>query len=278
MDCRMKTLTSPPEDRPPEIFLDTSAFLARLKGRSLKSKVDGAVALFTVIATCDYVLLEYGRVFLKEVKYFVNQLRDGTSLPDLCYHVNNNLPAKFHSKKITWLFNLMMNSYEPAEAEERTRLRLEEILVNGTDALRRYCDYVADEIGCPWASQRDDWRPPGRCHCRIVDFFTSRRPLFLQIRDACLAAPEDPTGQLRTFAQVIEEADGHPEILCDHRKCRQLADVLIAVESRSYRAFLTQNFHDSRVLCRVMGQLLVEIPQGLPAPIRYCDFRPTATP
>ncbi len=277
-NCGPPLTTALPSDHPTEVFLDTTVLLAPFKGGLLGCRAEETIAPFGFKGTSTYALLEFGRVLLKEVKYFVNQLRSGATLQELSYHVNNRLPRQFHSKRIMWFFNLIMQNFGHPEAEERTRLRLEEMLINGTDAVRRKYDHVADGIGCHWADQKGDWTPPKKCsrksvHCGIVNFFQDNKDGFLAIRDACRAASTDPTGQLGRSADLIDRAAVTPSYLRDEKVCRQLGDALIAVQSRKYRAFFTQNFNDSRVLCPVMRQLLIELPQRLQDPVGYRDFR-----
>jgi hypothetical protein len=52
-----------------------------------------------------------------------------------------------------------------------------------------------------------------------------------------------------------------------------LADAIICVHSRKYKAFFTVNFKDSRVLCKEMRQLLIELHQDLDGPVEYQDYR-----
>ena len=270
--------TSLPNDFPIEVFLDTSIFVARLKSNTLQERIRSTLTPFRFKGTSTYVLLEYGRVILKEVKYFVNKLRNGCTLEQLCYEVNNNLPDKFHSKKIKWLFNLMMQHCGQVEASERTLLHLEELLVTGTEALSAQVDSVTDDLNCIWAHQPDDWRTPTKCKsptrsCRIVEFFNDNRPFFELIRDACRDASEDKTGQLKRFAEKINGALTDPQMLRDSKECRLLGDAIILTQSRNYRAFFTQNFNDSRTLCPVAAQILIELPQKLTDPVLYRDFR-----
>ena len=262
---------------PPEVFLDTSIFVAELKGNVLKPKIEAAIGRFQLTGSSTYVMLEYARVVLKELKYYVNCLNGGMSLQKLCYRVNNQLPRQYHTKKVAVLFNLVMEHFEEPEAAERATLAIKERLHVGTDAIRSRCDHVVNGIKCRWAEQCGAWRPPKLCDkpplCRLPEFFEENKELFIRIRDACRCVSSDKTGQLRGFATVIDDAVSDSSGLRDPKTCRKLADAIIAVQSAKFRAFFTQNFSDSRVLCQVLEQLLLELHQSPDDEVEYRDYR-----
>ena len=273
-----------PPDLPEEIFLDTSVFCARLKHDALRGRVEETTGRFSFRGTSSYVLLEYGNVILKEVKYFRNQLRRGMSLGDLQYRIVHEIPQPYNGNKLKWFFGLLQTHFNSPEAEERALLHMEEMLVVGTDEVRFLVDDVRDGIECPWIEPSGDWKRPHDCHrrvdrCGIAEFFRENAAVFGKLKAACEQAVvdgQDATGQLSRFADLIAQAQDDASVLSDYSACRQVGDALIAVQSQKYRCFLTQNFHDSRVLCRVLEQLLLELGQKLDEPVRARDYRRSA--
>jgi hypothetical protein len=104
------------------------------------------------------------------------------------------------------------------------------------------------------------WQTP-RCkrerkRCRLDDFFVEHRVTFLAIKRAIDALPADQrSGQLQGFSEVIARADKDSSILLDYRTgCKKLADAIIAVESRNYGNFFSQNIAESHLLTQVVEQ------------------------
>ena len=70
-------------------------------------------------------------------------------------------------------------------------------------------------------------------------------------------------GRLKQFSRVIGEALEAPSMLLDYsRGCKLLADVLIAVDSIGYHNFATQNYRESQVLTKVLGQRCYYLPNN----------------
>lgn len=272
---------------PPEIFVETSVHVSRLKSPLAKKRIDERIAESAAVGSSTYVKLEYGNVVLKMVTYLYNQLQKRGSLEALRYHVANELNPKYHSAHITWSFNLLWG-FGGSEGTERAEHALEAMLLLGTKAVDAKVDVVLDGIDCPWADRDASrgWRSPSKCElrrpgCRIDRFFQEKAALFQDVRDAIDAAGDPSlTDQLRGFAALIPQAERNPTLLRVYDNCRRLADAIIAVQSRQgergYSSFFTQNKAESLVLCKALRQLLICLPQALEDPIERYDFRTPA--
>lgn len=268
-------------DAPPsEIFLDTSILLARLKGLDMRAKVDQALRTFRWRGTAAYSKLEYGNVILSTVSYLLDKLDTLGNLEALRYHVANRLLG-YQDKYKTWFSNLLAWHLNEPEATDRAKLELRYLLRIGTGYVDLVSDEVRDDIKCPWTEQTgiERWQRPSKCQkrrpgCRLPEFFTSNQLCFVKIRECIELLPEtERTNQLTDFAQIIAEAVGNPQVLRDYEVCRRFADSIIAMESATYRAFFTQNIKESRVLCGVLGQLLLYLHQDPNEAIALHDLR-----
>ncbi len=272
---------------PPEIFVETSVHVSRLKSPLMRKKIDESIDKFAAVGSSTYVKLEYGNVVLQIVTYLNNQLRKRGSLEAVRYHVANELDAKYHVAYIKWSFNLLSSFAGKTDGTERLAHALEAMLLLGTRAIDSKVDAILDGIGCIWAGQDSSrgWRKPSKCEtrrpgCRIDQFFRENTGLFRDIKSAIDETQEqDLTTQLRGSQALIPEAEREPEQLRVYEKCRALADAIIAVQSlqgeRGYSSFFTQNKAESKVLCKALKQLLVYLPQAIEDPVERIDFRRT---
>ena len=155
--------------------------------------------------------------------------------------------------------------------EERTRraeASLRRLLKFGTSPVEARCDTLADGTKCHWGrtglQRKHDgeyvWKKPN-CKssnkaCHVDDFFVEHQETFKSIEKEIDNLGADLlTEELRQFSRVIGEALDDPSVLLDYdRGCRLLADAIIAVDSKGYQNFATQNYKESRVLTRVLGQ------------------------
>jgi len=221
--------------------------------------------------------VEYGNVILATAQYCLRTLRELGSVAALMEHINHVLPAQHHKYK-TWAFSLIRTLGRTEE--ERTRradASLRRLLKFGTSAVEAHCDApLADGTRCHWGKtglhrKRDGeyvWKSPN-CKssnraCNVDGFFAEHRETFRSIKkeidgiDAGLR-----TDELTQFSQVIGEALDDPSVLLNyHSGCRLLADAIIAVDSRDYRNFVTQNYKESRVLTKVLGQRCYYLPSN----------------
>jgi hypothetical protein len=163
--------------------------------------------------------------------------------------------------------------------EERTRradASLRRLLKQGTRAIEARCGAVADGTRCHWGKtglQRKRngeyvWKTPN-CKssnkaCNIDGFFVEQRETFRSIKLEIDALGADLlTDELRQFSRVIGVALADPTVLLDYdRGCKLLADAIIAVDSKGYRNFATQNYKESRVLTKVLGQRCYYLPNN----------------
>ena len=84
---------------------------------------------------------------------------------------------------------------------------------------------------------------------------------------------ETDSVQLKRFAKIIEEASRDPKALRNEKVCLHFGDAIIAVHSNSYKCFFTQNINESRVLCKVLRQLLCYLKSALEEPPEWHEFR-----
>ena len=105
-------------------------------------------------------------------------------------------------------------------------------------------------------------------------FFVEHRQIFESIkREIDGLEGELLTEELSQFSQVIGEALEDPSVLLDYdRGCKLLADAIIAVDSKDYRNFLTQNYKESRVLTKVLAQQCYYLPNNPEHRVEICTI------
>jgi hypothetical protein len=260
-----------------EVFLDTSIHCCFLKGETFRPRLNWLLGLFSWKGTSTYSKVEYGNVILATAQYYLRKLRELKSVARLQEHISHVLPPHHHEKR-TWAFSLVQTLGKTEE--ERTRradASLRRLLKLGTRAVDAHCDApLADGTRCRWANTglqrtRDGqyvWKTPN-CKstsksCNVDGFFAEERELFLSIKKEIDALEADLlTDQLREFSRLIGAALLDPSVLLDYRDgCSLLADAIIAVDSKGYGNFATQNYKESRVLARALGQQCYYVPNN----------------
>jgi hypothetical protein len=95
-------------------------------------------------------------------------------------------------------------------------------------------------------------------------FLVEQRETFLSIKNEIDASDAGLlTDELKQFSRVIGEALADPTVLLDYdRGCKLLADAIIAVDSKGYGNFATQNYKESRVLTKALGQRCYYLPNN----------------
>ena len=261
----------------PEVFLDTSVHCCFLKGETLGSRLRWLLGLFSWKGSSTYSKVEYGNVILSTAQYYLRKLRELKSVARAQEHMSHVLPPQHHEKR-TWAFSLIQTLGRTEE--ERTRradASLRRLLKLGTSALEAHCDPpLADGTRCHWGKtglqrRRDGeyvWKTPN-CKssnraCNVDGFFVQHRETFESIkREIDMLDADLLTEELQQFSGVIGEALGNPSVLLDYdHGCKLLADAIIAVDSKDYRNFVTQNFKESRVLTKVLGQRCYYLPNN----------------
>jgi hypothetical protein len=269
-----------PDDHTPqstEVFLDTSIYCSRLKGSLFHERIARVLDLFSWKSTSSYTKTEYGNVVLSQAEYFLRKIDEFGSLERTVDFVANVLSHQFHPQKVVWAFNLLRGHYgaDDVECTERALLSLRRLMKLGLGFVEEQCDRpIENGTDCYWARigvhKRKDgrlyWKPP-ECHqnrrqCRLDEFFTRNKELFVRIKDAIDAMPEDmKTKQLQGFSEVIGEAMDDPAVLLDyHTGCIRLADAIIAVDGQNYGSMFSQNRKESELLTRVLGQAFYYLP------------------
>lgn len=127
------------------------------------------------------------------------------------------------------------------------------------------------------------WEPPrcrkNRKQCKIDRFFLENRDTFLSLAKHIQAyvdslSDDEKTNakQLRGFLEVIKIAEKDPTDLLVYKNCKRLADVLIAMDSESFKSFFTQNYKESDVLCDFYGQIEYILSNDVDKNIDMHDF------
>ena len=221
--------------------------------------------------------MEYGNVILANAQYYLRKLRQLKSVASLLEHISHVLLPQHHEKK-TWQFSLIQTlGGTERERTRRADASLRRLLKQGTRAIEARCDApLADGTRCHWGetglqrrrSGEYTWKTPN-CKpsnkaCHVDDFFVEHREVFESIKNKIDALDADLlTAELKQFSEVIGQAIVNPSVLLDYRRgCKLLADALIAVDSMDYRSLATQNYKESRVLTKILGQRCYYLPNN----------------
>ncbi len=260
-----------------EVFLDTSIHCCFHKGEPLRPRLNWLLALFSWKGSSTYSKVEYGNVILATAQYCLRKLRELKSVAGLVEHINHVLPPQHHKYK-TWAFSLIQTLAKTEEERtRRTDASLRRLLKFGTSAVEARCDApLSDGTRCHWGKtglqrRRNGeyaWKTPN-CKssnraCNVDGFFVEHQESFLSIKkeidglDAGLL-----TQELTQFSRVISEALADPSTLLNYDSgCKLLADAIIAIDSKNFRNFVTQNYKESRVLTKVLGQRCYYLPNN----------------
>lgn len=268
------------EDHKPksmDVFLDTSIHCSQHKGSLFKGRIKSILGLFQWKSTSTYTKVEYGNVILARAEFYLKTLRRLRSLEaTICWidHVLRDSGANKAHKQ--WAGSLLRaESSDDIEATERATLSLQRMMKLGVGFVDAICDApVQDGTRCHWAAKgvhkrRDgglEWQTPNckscKKKCRVDEFFTENSEVFGRIKTMIDALPPaDTSSQLMGFSEVIGEALIDPTCLLNYKTgCRRLADAIIAVESRSFKNFFSQNSAESSVLCQLLNQVFYYLP------------------
>jgi hypothetical protein len=259
-----------------EIFLDTSIHCCFHKGETLRPRLNWLLSLFEWKGSSTYSKVEYGNVILAAAEYYLRKLNELKSVTRLLEHISHVLPPQ-HREKRTWAFSLIQTlGSTDVDRTRRAQVSLRRLLKLGTNAVDAHCDSLADGTGCRWAvtgQQRGHdgtsiWKAPN-CKrsvkaCNVDDFFDEHRETFESIKSAIDDLDADLiTDELKQFSRVIGEALKDSTILLEYKSgCSLLADAIIAVDSAAFGNFATQNYKESRVLTKVLGQDCYYLPNN----------------
>ncbi len=259
-----------------EVFLDTSIHCCFHKVETVGPRLKWLLGLFQWKGSSTYSKVEYGNVILAQAEYYLRKLVEMKSVARVQEHVSHVLMPQHHEKR-TWAFSLIQTlGRTEADRTRRAQASLRRLLKLGTDAIDAHCDSLADGTGCRWAvtgQQRGHdgtciWKAPN-CKrsvkaCNVDGFFDEHRKSFESIRAAIDDLDADlATDELKQFSRVIGEALADPTILLDYKTgCSLLADAIIAVDSAGFKSFATQNYKESRVLTKVLGQDCYYLPNN----------------
>jgi len=260
-----------------EVFLDTSIHCCFHKGEPLRPRLNWLLGLFSWKGGSTYSKVEYGNVILAAAEYYLKKLSEFKSVGQLLAHIGHVLPPQ-HREKRTWAFSLIQTlGKTEGDRTRRAEASLRRLLKTGTSAVDAHCDApLADGTKCRWGTvglQRGHdgryiWKTPN-CKrsnktCNVDGFFADHRDTFELVKKTIDELDTHLlTDELKQFSSVIGEALRDPSILLDYKNgCKLLADALIAVDSKSYRSFVTQNYKESRVLTKVFDQRCYYLPNS----------------
>lgn len=262
----------------PEVFLDTSIHCSLHKGKSYTNRIDDTLARFKWKGTSSYTKTEYGNVVLSKAEYYLRTIKKLKTLEATLDWVANRLRDNIHKHHRTWAFNLLtlrMQGKTEEERTERAKLSLQQLLLIGVSYVDDLCDSpINNGTECFWASQKVTksrsgdykWKSPtckrSKVRCRLHAFFDENVETFRKIQAAIELIPErERSPQLAQFRETIAEALVDSEMLLDYRKgCVRIADAIIAVDGKEFASMFTMNITESELLCEVLGQTLIYLP------------------
>lgn len=263
----------------PALFLDTSIQIARLvHSAQTKEEIHKRLSRHVKTITSLVVRQEFKRRLLKEAEYLLRLLHRYESFDEVHHHVIRlfgSWPGRVRKRNICLQTLAQIHATTDAERTERLQLFLRSLLVGGLQRFDQMVDTVRNDSCCACGLHdvvekvklRKYDLGPEKCSktrpgsCRVVEFFSSRKPECECILEKLRSLPEEKkSAELCKAEKFLEHMTISPSPLNQHDPCLTLGDLFIALESAGVSHFFTLNSIESQHLCRALDQSLIVRP------------------
>lgn len=263
------------------IFIDTSIVIARkLHGPKTKQLIENRLAQYENIFIGLVVLQEYKRRVLKEVNYLLSTINRLESYTEACRWVSTHLPPQLNRKRNINLDIICkigeLPDYPQSEKDktDRARIYLKAFLKYGMGELEESIDTIIQTSGCACAKQEiiftarevpnfgvEDCSKLG-AECNVDNLLKEHIALLVDIAESIECGKCGiPTAELLKIAEFIRKYLQGTEVH-SLEPCKNVGDLLIALESIGTQSFYTMNKNESELLCSCTEQELIVRPNN----------------
>ena len=258
-----------------DFFLDTTAqFNRHSVDINSKREIEQLLSSAHITASSTYARLEFKLSFLQDLAYLHGKLRQLQSFSLLFAHLAKLPPP--HGRKLRRVITHLARFWQDVAATDAERidtilLSIEQMVPSIWRWFNESVDHLADGTGCVRSTEPPRMHrgnldvtlkrcKPDRIRCRIHKFFEENHGLFQDMkREIQSLAEGEKSKELRALEQIIASASADSRVLCDDRVCRRVGDALIGVDGKEFPAFVSSNSKEFGVICRVLGNTLVQI-------------------
>lgn len=259
------------------ILVDTSLLIEQQKGNANAANTRKALSEYRFRAGSSYSRLEFKRAWLQRAAYLHRLTWEATDIGDVPQLMSSRLASHSEQRRRCQTCLDMFGAFlkcgggvQLTAREQLIRLRahLKLVALAGGEALNRCVAHFFDGSRCVRAQEPvrelSDGRldaaipecSPKDIRCQVHSFFSERLAQFSNIKTS-VGLETEPSKELARISETIAEARGDAAILCDSRKCRRIADALIAVDGADLDVFAANNDREWVVLAASLGKALV---------------------
>jgi hypothetical protein len=254
------------------VFVDTSIQISRIfKSDELKSRIKERLSKFDLVLTGLVVRNEFRRRVMTEAQYLLRLLDKYKSAKRVQQHVNDELAGWHNQRKRNISLNLLATYYPDRSDEEHTeRLKrlLRSLLIAGLDDFDESVDSVIPDSGCACGRESVKEIEPykrydvGRNSCVETGDVCGIRPFLVSKRHEVQAlatylkelASTEKSEDIQRIEEVLVQLRTMPQTVSELELCKQVGDLLIALESSHIPSVYTQNIRESQHLSRALHQ------------------------
>lgn len=261
--------------RSDRIFVDTSVIIARLlHPEQTRARINKRLQESQVFSSLG-VRAEFKRRVLREALYLMKQIANRSTLAEVIRHVTQALGHPGQNRKrniclltLAGLFEKTIACNTEDDRKERALRLLKNLVLFGLDDFERQLSKLLKSSGCSAGISRIteqkeftryDFDPQDckSCNsCGVAHFFELNKDKLTAIAEY-LRTIESLTEELKRIQKILDEYLADPATLSKVNVCKEVGDLLIAIESSEIENFYTMNYKESQHLARPLKQNLV---------------------
>jgi hypothetical protein len=265
----------------PTGHLDTSIQMERCKHSSKADPANSYVRSLKVSTTSTYARIEFFRAWVQRLAYLHAILMDAKDLGDVFRLLEDRLVDPRHQRQFKTSFQALTASMEVSESQSlsakaaliRTRKHLQEMVMGWSAWWQNSVTSTYDGTACVRATVQPRVRSSGhldvtvhQCRrdsieCCIDKFFVRYQDQFSAVVTE-ISRISESSKSLKEAAVEVAKAMNDPQHLCDDRVCRNIGDLIIAIDSGSVQLLVANNHRDWAPISRALQKNLVNPCRG----------------
>jgi len=257
-----------------KLFLDTTVQIDRAtKDYPTNSRIKQVISKYNAILSSSYVKMEYKRRYIRDLIYLNSLAQDSDSLGDIFSRLTQ-LPSEQQRKLRIVIASIAHFFYEfqqviiqgaiSNEILEMLRIYLPEAIELAWEQFEDVLTDLLNETNCYLAKEKPQKKGKkfdskvchctrGRIRCDIVQFLENHRASFEKILDAYRKAPslDDEQAKAKKMLEIVLKI---PQEMANYKKCWNLGDVIIGIESPTDAILFNNNPRHFQVICHALGK------------------------